>query len=203
MAQFAAEFPDWEGLTVSMPRRPVSAAAAAVAVALAASGCSHGARATDDPSASPTTASPTPSRTPDKAAIAKQGMIAAYRATFTDVQVAVAQQNANSAVLGRHAIGGARNILILEARSFLQDGVVPKGVPRTIVTVSSLNLANNPAFGQLRSCVDPSTVQTLDKRTGKPARGWVTRPQTVSVRMIFSQGRWVMGSIWSKTGTCR
>ena len=203
MAPFTAEFPEWEGLTVSMARRPVCAAAAAVAVALAASGCSHGARATADPSASPTTASPTPSRTPDKAAIAKQGMIAAYRATFTDLQAAVAQQNANSPVLGRHAIGGARNILVLAARFDLDYGVVEKGVPRTAVTVTALNLYNNPPFGQLRACVDASTVRVIDRKTGRPARGFFSHEQTDAVRMVLSQGRWVMVAIHSKTGPCK
>jgi hypothetical protein len=201
MAQFATEFPEWEGLTVSMRRRPVSAAAAAVAVALAASGCSHGARATADPSASPTTASPTPSRTPDKTAIAKQEMIAAYRATFTDVQAAVAQQNANSPLLGRHAIGGARNILILSARFYLDYGVVEKGVPRTTVTVTKLSLDSAP-FGELRACVDSSTVRIVERKTGKPAKGFFTRPRTSTARMIVWRGHWVMATIKSKTGQC-
>jgi hypothetical protein len=201
MAQFAAEFPEWEGLTVSMPRRPACAAAAAIAVALAASGCSHGARATDDPSASPTTASPTPSRAPDKLAIAKQEIIAAYRATFADVNVAVIHRNRNDSALNRHAIGGGRIQLVQSVDFYLKADVVPRGLPQTRIAFKSLSLYGDPPLATITACVDSSRVPLVDARSGKLAKGFVSKPGLDKVIFRVSRGRWMVEAF--KFGTTR
>lgn len=185
---------------MSMSGHLLPAAAAAAVLALATSGCSHGAEVSANPSPRPTTASPSP--TPNKVAIAKQEMIAAYRATLTDITEATAEGTTDSRVLGRHAIHGARSDLQQAVRAYLAAGVVPEGQPRTQVTVTSLNLDANPAFGQLRSCVDPSSVRIVDKKTGKPAPGWFTRPEVSRVVMTVWQGHWVVEGFVSTIGAC-
>lgn len=184
---------------MSMPGHLLRAVAAVAVLALATSGCSHGAKISANPSPRPTTASPSP--TPDKVAIAKLEILAAYRGTFADMDQAVAHGNRNDPALDRHAIAGARTQLVAAVDFYLQQGVVPKGVPQAEIAFKSLDLYSHPPLATLQSCVDSSKVPLVDAKTGKPAKGFFSRPTLDTALMTVWHSRWVVEAF--KTGTTR
>lgn len=184
---------------MSLPGHLLRGATAAAILAVATSGCSDAAQMSASRSPSPTAASPSP--TPDKVAIAKQEILAAYRGTFADMDVAVAHGNRNDPALDRHAIAGARTQLVAAVDFYLQQGVVPKGVPQAKIAFKSLDLYSDPPLATLQTCVDSSKVPLVDAKTGKPARGFFSRPTLDTALMTVWHGRWVVEAF--KNGTTR
>jgi hypothetical protein len=186
---------------VSAPRyRRLLATSAGALGALTASGCSHGAEVTANRSPPPTTASPSP--TPDRVAIAKQDIVSAYRATFADMNAAVERGNHADPALGRHAIGQAKILLSAGAEWYIEQGTIPKGVPKTTIKFTSLNLYTSPMSANFTSCVDSSTVSNVARTTGRVASAYFARPTLDTVIARLWRGRWVIEGIKSGTKSC-
>ncbi len=165
-------------------RRLRPAGLLAVTAAFAAAGCSHPARANPKPSPPAASPSPSVSPSPDPIAVATREAVAAYRATFSDVNEAVAHRNWDDPALSRHAGSATQAFLAATARFFVTQGVMLKGLPALRLQVTSTSLTTAPPNVRLWVCVDPRTQRYLDRRTGRPASGFilVPRPQTVLVQ---------------------
>lgn len=180
---------------VSQHRKPVVVLMATVT--LLAGGCSHSARATPKPSASPsaTTLPPSASPTPDRAAVAASQAIAAYRATFVDVNEAVAHRNSSDPVLARHAGSSALVFLAATVRFYVTQDVGLSGIPKLRLGITSTSLSAIPPNVLLQACVDPRSQQHVDRRTGRPASGFILKPRPQTVLVQQHGGRWTVDAI--------
>lgn len=102
----------------------------------------------------------------DTAAAAQANLLAAYAATYADVEAAVRAGNVDSAGLGRHAVDGALDQLRQGVEQYLNLGVVPIGVPELHAHVTSVELDISPAQAVVDSC--PSAPRLVNRKTGEP-----------------------------------
>lgn len=117
-------------------------------------------------------------------------MIAAYNATFADVEAAVRAGDAQSPLLGRHAIPPAEYQLQTDVEQFLKLGVVPAGAPVLHAKVTSLDLTGVPEQATLVSC--PEALRLLDLRTGQLVTSKSLPPNPFTVTLQTTLGRWVV-----------
>ena len=167
-----------------------------VAVAgLTASGCSHGARATTKPSPPATFPSPSPSPSLNEEAMATSQAIAAYKATFLDVNEAVSHRNSSDPALMRHSGSSALAFFAATARFYITQDVTLKGMPALRLQVVSTSLTATPPNVLLQACVDPRAQQHLDRQTGRPAAGFILKPRPQAVLVQQRQERWLVDAV--------
>lgn len=154
------------------------------------------------PSFSPT--SPSPSAGPgvsDTAAAAQANLLAAYAATYADVESAVRAGKVDSAGLGRHAVDGALDQLRQGVEQYLNLGVVPIGVPELHAHVTSMALNISPAQAVVDSC--PSAPRLVNRKTGEPVTFKALPANPVTVDLQTVQGSWVVSLFKvDRTRTC-
>ncbi|MHB1887250.1 MAG: hypothetical protein ACYCVV_20105 [Acidimicrobiales bacterium] len=139
------------------------------------------------PSAGPS-ASATPSADPTEAI--RPTLLAAYAATYTDVEAAVREGSIHSTTLGRHAIPPALDQLQQGVEQYLNIGVVPVGVPSLNARIASVNLGVSPAQAVVAAC--PAAPRLVSRKTSKPVpfKALPANPVTVDLQTV--QGHWVV-----------
>jgi hypothetical protein len=121
---------------------------------------------------------------------AQTSLLAAYAATYDDVETAVRVGKVDSPALGQHAVDGALDQLRQGVEQYLNLGVLPVGVPALHAHVTSVDLETTPAQAVVASC--PSAPRLVNRKTGKPDPFKTLPANPVTVDMETVQGHWVV-----------
>ncbi len=148
-------------------------------------------RGAPEPSSAPISISPSASPAASNPATAAQTtLLAAYAATYHDVETAVRAGKVDSPALGQHAVDGALDQLRQGVEQYLNLGVLPVGVPVLHAHVTSVDLDTNPAQAVVASC--PSAPRLVNRKTGQPVTFKALPANPVTVDLETVQGQWVV-----------